>query len=59
MEKALDSFKSRLLSIKNVDEIPTREPTPEPPTEPEVTTEPAEATLTKHKKSKLKMQQEL
>ena len=44
--------------MKNLDKISTREPTPEPATEPEVITEPAEATPTKHKKSKLKLQQE-
>ena len=41
-----DNFKSKLFPIKNLDEIPTRKSTPEPETKP-----------TKHKKSKLKLQQ--
>ena len=64
-EKVLNSFKSRLFPIKNLDEIPTCQPTPEPDAEatPEVATEPipkppAGATPTKHKNSKLKLQQE-
>ena len=64
-EKVLNSFKSRLFPIKNLDKIPTCQPTPEPDAEatPEVATEPipkppAGATPTKHKKSKLKLQQE-
>ena len=50
-EKVLNNFKSRLFPIKNFDRIPTREPTLEPT--PELATEP-----NKHKKSKLKLQQE-
>ena len=62
-EKVLNSFKSRLFPIKNVDKIPTHEPPPKPaaePTEttPKVATKSAEATPTEHKKSKLKLQQE-
>ena len=44
----LNSFKSRLFSIKYLEKIPTREPIPE------ITKEP-----TKHKKSQLKLQQKL
>ena len=71
-EKVRNSFKSRLFPIKNVDKIPRREPTPKPATEPtaelaaeptettpKVATEPADATPTKHKKSKLKFQKNL
>ena len=56
-EKVLNSFKTRLFSIKNLNKIPAREPTAEPaiepvvPKEPEVATEPA-TEPTKHKKSK-------
>ena len=50
-EKVLSNFKSRLFPIKNLHKIPTHVPTPEIATEP--ATEP-----TKHKKSKLKLQQE-
>ena len=46
-EKVLNTFKS----VKNFDKLPTHKPTPEPATEP--STEP-----TKHKRSKLKLQQE-
>ena len=57
-EKVLNNFKSRLFVIKNLDKIPTREPTPEKAAElaaeptPKVATEPApkpatEATATK------------
>ena len=49
--KLLNNFKSRLVPIKNLDEIPTRQPTCEPA--PELVTEP-----NKHKKSKSKLQQE-
>ena len=42
-EKLLNSFKSRLFLIKNLDKIPTHEPTPEPATEPEVGTQPTKA----------------
>ena len=48
-EEDLDSFKSRLFPIKNVDKILTRKPTPGPATEPEVATEPTKATTTKTK----------
>ena len=51
-EKVLNSFKSRLFPTKKLYKIPTPEPTAEPT--PEVATE---ATPTKHKKSKLKLQQ--
>ena len=59
-EKALNSFENKLFPIKNLDEIPTRQPAPQPT--PEVTTElipkqPTETTPTKHKKYKLKLQQ--
>ena len=47
-EKVLNNFKSRYFPIKNLDKIPTREPTPELATE-----------RTKHKKSKLKLKQEI
>ena len=51
MTKVLKIFKSRLFPIKNLDKIwtggPTREPTPQLAVE-----------STKHKKSKLKLQQE-
>ena len=61
-EKVLNSFKSRFFPIKNLDKIPSRDPGTEPATESEVATEPAlkpatETTPTKHKKSKLKLQQ--
>ena len=36
-----NSVKSRLFLIKNLDKIPTRQPTPEPAAEPEVAKEPA------------------
>ena len=39
-ETVLNSFKIRLFPIKNFDKVPTREPTPEPATEPEVAKEP-------------------
>ena len=48
-EKVLNSFKSRLFPIKNLDTILTHEPTAEPA---------AEKTPTKSKKSKWKLQQE-
>ena len=54
-EQVFNSFKSRL------DKIPTREPTPEAAAEPTARTTPnvaTEATITKHKKYKLKLQQE-
>ena len=62
-EKVLNSFKSRLFPIKNLDKIPTHEPTPEPATEPEVATELTEATKatktkTKRKISSLQLHQE-
>ena len=40
-EKVLNSFKSRLFLIKELDKTTTREPTPEPAMEPEVATESA------------------
>ena len=43
-ENVLNNLESRLFPMKELDKIPTREPTPEPATEP-----------TKHKKSKLKL----
>ena len=57
----LNIFKSRLFPIKHLDKIPTCEKTPT--IKSDIATEPApklatEATLTKHKKSKLKLQQE-
>ena len=33
-EKVLNSFKSRLLPVKKLDKVPTREPTPEKAAEP-------------------------
>ena len=39
-ETVIDTFKSRLFPIKNLDEIQTREPTPEPATKTEVAKEP-------------------
>ena len=45
-EKVLNNFKNRLFPKKNLDKILKREPTPKPVTE-----------LTKHKKSKSKLQQ--
>ena len=48
-EKVLNSFKSRLFPIKNLDKIPTRESAAEPA---------AEKTPSKNKKSKLKFQLE-
>ena len=55
-ENVLNSFKSRLFPMKNLDKYLTREPTPDTAAEPipKVKTEP---TPTKHKKSKLKLQQ--
>ena len=47
-EEVLNNFKPRLFPIKNLNKGPTSEPTLELATEP-----------TKHKKSKLKLQQEL
>ena len=52
-EKVLNSFKSRLFPIKNLDKTPTREPA----TEPEVASEPTKA-KTKHKISSLKICEE-
>ena len=46
-EKILKNFKCRLYPVKKLDKTPTREPTAELAAEP-----------TKHKKSKLKLQQE-
>ena len=46
-ENVLNNFKSRLFPIKNWDKISARKPTPEPEIEP-----------AKHKKSKLKLEQE-
>ena len=46
-EKVLNSFKSRLFPIRNLDKLPTLEPTLELATKP-----------TEHKKSKLRLQQE-
>ena len=46
-KKIIDNFKSRLFPIKELEKIPTRQPTtmpatePEPATETEVATEPA------------------
>ena len=59
-KKILDNFKSRLFPIKNLNKIPTSEPTPEKAAE--LATEPTpkqatDATPTKHNKSKLKLQQ--
>ena len=56
-------FKSRLFPIINLNKIPTRQPNPEQAAETEVATEPTpesstETRLTKHKKFKLKFQQE-
>ena len=52
-EKFLNSFKSRLVPIKKLYKIPTRELI-EPVTEPKPKTA-AEGTPTKHKKSKIKL----
>ena len=41
IEKVINIFKSRLFLIQNLDNIPTREPTPEAAAEPEVAKEPA------------------
>ena len=63
-EKVLNTFKSILFPIKDLDTFPTHEPTPEVTTdaaaEPttKIAIEPTEATPTKHKKCKLKLQQE-
>ena len=54
-EKSLKDFKSRLFPIKNLDKIPTHQPTPEPAAEP---TTGVAAEPTKYKKSKLKLEQE-
>ena len=40
-KKVFNIFKSILFPIKNIDNIPTREPTPEPIREPEIGKEPA------------------
>ena len=61
-EKVLIIFKSRLFSIKNLDQISTREPT-EQGTELEVTTEQTKSAKptkakTKHKISSLKLREE-
>ena len=61
-EKVLIIFKSRLFSIKHLDQISTREPT-EQGTELEVTTEQTKSTnatkaKTKHKISSLKLREE-
>ena len=52
-EKVLNSFKSRLFPIKHLDKIRTLEPTPE-----KAAKSAAEETPTKHRTSKLKLQQE-
>ena len=57
-EKVVNSLKSRLLSIKDLDKIPIHQPAAEP--QPTIAIEPTlklatEATHTKHKKSKLKL----
>ena len=44
--------------MKNLDKYPTRKPTPDTAAEPTPKAEP-EPTPTKHKKSKLKLQQEI
>ena len=55
-EKVLNNYKIRLFSIKNLDKIPTTEPTTKPVvakelvTEPEVATEPTKATKAKTKR---------
>ena len=41
IEKVINIFKSRLFLIQNLDNIPTREPTPEAAAEAEVAKEPA------------------
>ena len=56
-EKDINRFKSKLFPIKNLDKIPTREPTPGKAAEPAAEPTPkfaTEAIPTKHKKSKLK-----
>ena len=56
-KKILNTFKSRLFPIKNVDKIPSLEPIPEP--EPEVATESKEIKAkTKRKISPLKLREE-
>ena len=40
-EKVLNTFKSKLFPIKNLDKIPRHEPVPEPATEPKIAKEPA------------------
>ena len=59
-EKVLNTFKSRLFPIKYLDKIATREPTPEPATEPEVAIESTKVTKakTKRKMSSLKLHEE-
>ena len=49
--KVRNRFKRRLFPIKNEDDIPTGEPTPQPAAEPATKTTP-----TKYKKSKFKLQ---
>ena len=51
-EKVPNRFKSRLIPIKNLDKIPTREPTPEVATKPEVAPEPEVVTEPKKKNNK-------
>ena len=48
-EKVLNSFKTRLFSIKNLNKIPAREPTAEPATEPVVPKEPEVANRTSNR----------
>ena len=52
-EKFLNSFKSRLFSIKNLDKITTLEPK-EPATEPEIASETTKATKMTKAKTKCK-----
>ena len=64
-EKVLNSFKSRLFPIKNLDTFPTREPTRGTTTETKVAKEPAKQPIkatkakTKRKISSLKLREEL
>ena len=56
-EKTIDNLKSRLFPIKNLDKIPTCQPTQatEPAIEPEVATEPTKATEITKAKNKRKI----
>ena len=61
-EKVLNSFRKRLFPIKNLDQIPIREPTPQPEVAKEpATTEPTKATKakTKRKISTLKLREKI